>query len=70
MVVIGAGEAGLRAALTLRDLGFDGAVTVIGGEPIAPYERPPLSKQVLFGGDVARRSGQRGDEGRAPALGR
>lgn len=53
MVVIGAGEAGLRAALTLRDLGFDGAVTVIGGEPHAPYERPPLSKQVLFGGDVA-----------------
>jgi 3-phenylpropionate/trans-cinnamate dioxygenase ferredoxin reductase component len=47
IVVIGAGEAGLRAALTVRGHGFEGPVTVIGGEPHAPYERPPLSKQLL-----------------------
>jgi 3-phenylpropionate/trans-cinnamate dioxygenase ferredoxin reductase subunit len=53
IVIVGAGEAGLRASLTLRDLGFGGSVTVIGGEPHSPYERPPLSKQILFESDTA-----------------
>lgn len=44
MVIIGAGECGVRAAFALRDLGFDGAVTLIGTEATVPYERPPLSK--------------------------
>ncbi len=44
MVIIGAGEAGTRAALTLRERGYDGPVTLIGAEPHPPYERPPLSK--------------------------
>jgi 3-phenylpropionate/trans-cinnamate dioxygenase ferredoxin reductase subunit len=49
IVVVGASLAGLRAAEELRDQGFDGTITVIGDEPHAPYDRPPLSKQVLAG---------------------
>jgi 3-phenylpropionate/trans-cinnamate dioxygenase ferredoxin reductase subunit len=47
IVVIGAGEAGLRAAMTLCDRRYEGSITVVGEEPHAPYERPPLSKAVL-----------------------
>src|SRR5881394_2524141 len=49
IVIVGASLAGLRAAETLRDRGFDGALTLIGDEPHRPYDRPPLSKQVLQG---------------------
>ncbi len=49
MVVIGAGECGGRAAFALRELGYAGAVTLIGDEAHAPYERPPLSKEALHG---------------------
>ncbi|MBZ9662475.1 FAD-dependent oxidoreductase [Mesorhizobium sp. ESP-6-4] len=49
MVVIGAGECGGRAALALRDLGFEGPVTLVGDEPHLPYERPPLSKEAMTG---------------------
>src|SRR4029450_115579 len=49
IVVVGASLAGLRAAETLRGRGFDGALTLIGDEPHRPYDRPPLSKQVLQG---------------------
>ena len=48
-VVVGAGEAGGTAAATLREEGFDGDVVLIGAEPMAPYERPPLSKEYLRG---------------------
>lgn len=47
MVIVGAGECGARAALTLREQGWDGDVTLIGAEPLPPYERPPLSKAVM-----------------------
>ena len=47
MVIIGAGECGTRAALALREAGYDGAVTLIGAEPHPPYERPPLSKDAI-----------------------
>lgn len=43
-VIIGAGECGARAAFALREKGFEGDITLIGAEPLAPYERPPLSK--------------------------
>ncbi|MDB5531190.1 MAG: ferredoxin reductase [Devosia sp.] len=43
-VIVGAGEAGARAAMALREQGFDGDVTLVGGETHLPYERPPLSK--------------------------
>jgi 3-phenylpropionate/trans-cinnamate dioxygenase ferredoxin reductase subunit len=46
IIIIGAGEAGTRAALTLREHGYTGAVTLIGAEGHPPYERPPLSKAV------------------------
>ena len=43
-VIIGAGECGARTAFALREKGFDGEITLIGNETLAPYERPPLSK--------------------------
>ena len=49
MVIIGAGQAGGRAALTLRGQGFAGPVLLVGAEADAPYERPPLSKGFLTG---------------------
>ncbi|WDZ80005.1 FAD-dependent oxidoreductase (plasmid) [Ensifer adhaerens] len=44
IVIIGAGEAGTRAAFALREAGFSGNVALVGTEPHLPYERPPLSK--------------------------
>ena len=49
-VIVGAGECGARAAFALREKGFDGTITLIGGEAHLPYERPPLSKEVLVAG--------------------
>src|SRR5438105_11370599 len=49
IVIVGASLAGLRAAETLRDEGFTGDLTLVGDEPHPPYDRPPLSKQVLLG---------------------
>jgi 3-phenylpropionate/trans-cinnamate dioxygenase ferredoxin reductase component len=48
-VIVGAGLAGAKAAEALREEGFDGRVVLIGDEPEAPYERPPLSKDYLRG---------------------
>ncbi|MGW4562195.1 NAD(P)/FAD-dependent oxidoreductase [Streptomyces sp. NPDC004561] len=49
IVIVGASLAGLRAAEALRDEGFTGTLTMIGDELGEPYDRPPLSKQVLTG---------------------
>ncbi|HEX6424200.1 MAG TPA: FAD-dependent oxidoreductase [Acidimicrobiales bacterium] len=49
ILVVGASLAGLRAAEELRHQGFAGRITVVGDEPHLPYDRPPLSKQVLAG---------------------
>jgi 3-phenylpropionate/trans-cinnamate dioxygenase ferredoxin reductase subunit len=49
VVVVGAGLAGWRLVEALRREGFGGAVTLIGDEVHPPYDRPPLSKQVLVG---------------------
>ena len=49
VVVVGAGLAGGTAAATLRERGFGGRLVLIGAEELAPYERPPLSKEVLRG---------------------
>jgi len=46
-VIVGAGQAGGWAAVTMRREGFDGRIVLIGDEPHPPYERPPLSKAVL-----------------------
>lgn len=49
VVILGAGQAGGSVARALRSEGHDGPITLIGAEPYAPYERPPLSKGVLKG---------------------
>ncbi|AZF31829.1 Ferredoxin reductase [Pseudomonas sp. R4-35-07] len=49
LIIVGAGHAGGRAALTLREEGYDGRLILIGDEPHVPYERPPLSKALLQG---------------------
>lgn len=49
MVIVGAGHTGGRAAHALRDAGWKGPIVLIGTEPHAPYERPPLSKGMLTG---------------------
>jgi 3-phenylpropionate/trans-cinnamate dioxygenase ferredoxin reductase subunit len=48
MVIVGAGECGIRAAMALREQGYAGPVTLIGDEAHLPYERPPLSKHALI----------------------
>ncbi|MFJ9590792.1 NAD(P)/FAD-dependent oxidoreductase [Streptomyces acidicola] len=49
VVVIGAGLGGVRTVEQLRNAGFQGAISLVGAEPHAPYDRPPLSKQILTG---------------------
>lgn len=49
VIIIGAGQAGGEAAQRLRQAGFGGDITLIGEEPAAPYQRPPLSKKYLAG---------------------
>ena len=49
IVVVGAGIAGMQTALVLRERGFDGRLTLLGAEAHPPYDRPPLSKDVLLG---------------------
>jgi NADPH-dependent 2,4-dienoyl-CoA reductase/sulfur reductase-like enzyme len=49
ITIVGASLAGVHAAATLREQGFGGRVELIGAEDAAPYDRPPLSKQVLAG---------------------
>jgi 3-phenylpropionate/trans-cinnamate dioxygenase ferredoxin reductase subunit len=49
IVIIGAGQAGVQAVQSLRAEGFIGAITMVGDEPFAPYQRPPLSKTYLMG---------------------
>jgi NADPH-dependent 2,4-dienoyl-CoA reductase/sulfur reductase-like enzyme len=47
IVVAGAGLAGLRTAGALREMGFRGEITVLGAEGLAPYDRPPLTKELF-----------------------
>lgn len=49
VVILGAGHAGGTAAALLRQYGHEGPITLIGEEPIPPYQRPPLSKAWLKG---------------------
>lgn len=49
VVIVGAGHAGGTAAALLRQYGWTGAITLVGAEPRAPYQRPPLSKGLMLG---------------------
>ncbi|WP_406869996.1 FAD-dependent oxidoreductase [Thioclava sp. 'Guangxiensis'] len=49
IVIVGGGQAAASMAAKLRAEGYDGALTIIGEEPVAPYQRPPLSKAYLLG---------------------
>jgi len=49
IIVIGAGQAGQSLVTKLRSLGHGGAITLVGAEPVPPYQRPPLSKKYLLG---------------------
>jgi NADPH-dependent 2,4-dienoyl-CoA reductase/sulfur reductase-like enzyme len=49
VIVVGAGMAGLQTVVALRGQGYAGALTLVGSEPVPPYDRPPLSKALLRG---------------------
>ena len=49
IVIVGAGQSGAQAVATLRAEGFTGSIAMVGDEPFAPYQRPPLSKAYLMG---------------------
>ena len=56
VVIVGSSVGGVRAARALRTEGYQGRVTLVGEEPELPYDRPPLSKQVLTGAWPAERA--------------
>ncbi|MET7781280.1 FAD-dependent oxidoreductase [Streptomyces mirabilis] len=62
VLVVGASAAGLATVEALRRKGYEGGITVLGAEPHAPYDRPPLSKQVLSGAWEPTRSALRTQE--------
>ena len=49
VVIVGAGQAAAAAIRALRANGFNGSIDLVGAEPHMPYERPPLSKELLLG---------------------
>jgi NADPH-dependent 2,4-dienoyl-CoA reductase/sulfur reductase-like enzyme len=49
VAVVGASAAGLSVVEALRSKGFDGRITLVGEETEPPYDRPPLSKDILSG---------------------
>jgi 3-phenylpropionate/trans-cinnamate dioxygenase ferredoxin reductase subunit len=55
IIVVGAGQAGASLVAKLRSAGFEGELTLIGAEPVPPYQRPPLSKKYLLGEMPAER---------------
>ena len=49
VIIIGAGQAGAQTAISLRQLGFPGRISLLGDELAPPYQRPPLSKKLMTG---------------------
>ena len=62
IIIIGAGQAGLQIAESLRAEGFDGEILLLGEEGVAPYQRPPLSKAWLAGETATEKLTLRGPE--------
>ncbi|MET0350819.1 MAG: FAD-dependent oxidoreductase, partial [Rhizobacter sp.] len=60
LVIAGASCAGVQLAASAREMGFDGAIVMVGDEPHLPYQRPPLSKGVLDGRTAIDQIGLRG----------
>ena len=54
-LIIGGGQAASSLAEKLRALGAEGSITIVGDEPVPPYERPPLSKGYLMGEQAKER---------------
>jgi 3-phenylpropionate/trans-cinnamate dioxygenase ferredoxin reductase subunit len=50
VLIVGASQAGVQVAASLRDMGWTEAITLVGAEPHLPYQRPPLSKAALTNG--------------------
>ena len=61
VVIVGAGQAGLQAAVEIRARGHEGAVILVGEEDAMPYHRPPLSKAYLTGEKSAEALLMRGE---------
>lgn len=55
VLIVGAGQGGAECAVALRRVGFGGEIVLVGEEPLAPYQRPPLSKDFLAGSLSAER---------------
>ncbi|MCE5973415.1 NAD(P)/FAD-dependent oxidoreductase [Sinirhodobacter sp. WL0062] len=62
IVIVGGGQAAASMAAKLRALGYTGDVTIIGDEPVPPYQRPPLSKAYLLGNMPLERLALRADD--------
>ncbi len=62
IIIVGASQAGVQIAESLRQDGYDGPVTLVGDEPHPPYQRPPLSKALLTGETTEDRLVLRGPE--------
>lgn len=60
LVIVGASYAGAQLAASARELGFDAPIVMVGDEPHAPYQRPPLSKGLLTGKTTADKLALRG----------
>jgi 3-phenylpropionate/trans-cinnamate dioxygenase ferredoxin reductase subunit len=54
-LIIGAGQGGYQVAASLREAGYMEPVTIVGAEPVLPYQRPPLSKTYLLGDTTVER---------------
>ena len=54
-LIIGGGQGGYQVAASLREAGYAERVTIVGAEPVLPYQRPPLSKAYLLGDTTAER---------------
>src|ERR1700742_3825629 len=62
IVIVGASQAGVQIAESLRAEGFDGPIALVGDETHPPYQRPPLSKALLTGDTTEDRLVLRGPE--------
>ncbi len=62
IVIVGASQAGLQIAVSLRELGYQGRISLVGAEQYPPYARPPLSKAYLSGAATAESLGLRNEK--------